>query len=255
MRRARGWNLVRVLLAMAVLALGTMTRTTEARGRDADGSIGTEGASREERGDHEVMIERLKGELGRLRGELSMAEHRAREGMRCEARMRAEVGVRKMAQEEAAKCEEALERERRRTSAADVAKTLASDGLARAKKFARDARPMIEDGVRNAAPKVKRATEAAKTRYVREIKRAQKKLSPVRRKMKAKMKTIDALAPYATDHHINFAFQAIYTLLMALVVQRVLGVVLGALFRPRRRPVPRHVRRNSVELRPLSPER
>ena len=126
MRRARGWNLVRVFLAMAVLALGTMTRTTEARARDADGSIGTEGASREERGDHEVMIERLKGELGRLRGELSMAEHRAREGMRCEARMRAEVGVRKMAQEEAAKCEEALERERRRTSAADVAKTLAS---------------------------------------------------------------------------------------------------------------------------------
>lgn len=184
-----------------------------------------------------------------------MAEHRAREGMRCEARMRAEVGVRKIAQEEAAKCEEALERERRRTSAADAAKTLASDGLARAKKFARDARPMIENGVRKAAPKVKRATEAAKTRYVREIKRAQKKLSPVRRKMKAKMKTIDALAPYATDHHINFAFQAIYTLLMALVVQRVLGVVLGALFRPRRRPVPRHVRRNSVELRPLSPER
>ena len=65
---------------------------------------------------------------------------------------------------------------------------------------------------------------------MRKIKRAQKKLSPVRRKMKAKMKTIDALAPYATDHHINFAFQAIYTLLMALVVQRVLGVVLGALF-------------------------
>ena len=246
MRRARGWSLVRAFLAMAVLALGTMTRTTEARGRDADGSIGT---------DHEAMIERLKGELGRLRGELSMAEHRAREGMRCEARMRAEVGVRKIAQEEAAKCEEALERERRRTSAADAAKTLASDGLARAKKFARDARPMIEDGVRKAAPKVKRATEAAKTRYVREIKRAQKKLSPVRRKMKAKMKTIDALAPYATDHHINFAFQAIYTLLMALVIQRVLGVVLGALFRPRRRPVPRHVRRNSVELRPLSPER
>ena len=27
MRRARGWNLVRVFLAMAVLALGTMTRT------------------------------------------------------------------------------------------------------------------------------------------------------------------------------------------------------------------------------------
>ena len=56
MRRARGWNLVRVFLAMAVLALGTMTRTTEARARDADGSIGTEGASREERGDHLSLI-------------------------------------------------------------------------------------------------------------------------------------------------------------------------------------------------------
>lgn len=251
--RARGWSLVRVFLAIVVLALATTT--TGARALDRDDSIETRGPSREKCAEKSAMIDKLKEELLRLRRELSMAEKRGKDAMECDARLRTEVGMRKMAQEEAARCEEALERERRRTNAADVAKTMASDGLARAKQFARNARPIIEAGVRNAAPKVKEATEVAKKRYVQEIKRVQKKLSPVRRKMKAKMKTIDALAPYATDHHINFAFQAIYTLFMALVVQRVLGFVLGALFRPRRRPVPRHIRRNSVELRPLSPER
>ena len=136
-----------------------------------------------------------------------------------------------------------------------MAKDAANEGVKRAKTLVRDAKPLIEDGMRKAAPALKNAGERAKRGYARQIRNVQSNLAPVRRKMKAKMKQIDLLKPYATDRHINNLFQATYTLILALCVHRALGVLYRFAFGRRSRSVPRHVRSKSVELRPLSPDR
>ena len=189
-----------------------------------------------------------KSEAAKFRGE----------AMRERARANFEAAEKKKARAEVAKLEEALEEARRGAGAAEVvrmAKDAANEGVKRAKTLVRDAKPLIEDGMRKAAPALKNAGERAKRGYARQIRNVQSNLAPVRRKMKAKMKQIDLLKPYATDRHINTLFQATYTLILALCVHRTLGVLYRFAFGRRSRSVPRHVRSKSVELRPLSPDR
>jgi polyhydroxyalkanoate synthesis regulator phasin len=126
--------------------------------------------------------------------------------MRERARANFEAAEKKKARAEVAKLEEALEEARRGAGAAEVvrmAKDAANEGVKRAKTLVRDAKPLIEDGMRKAAPALKNAGERAKRGYARQIRNVQSNLAPVRRKMKAKMKQIDLLKPYATDRHIN----------------------------------------------------
>ena len=189
-----------------------------------------------------------KSEAAKFRGE----------AMRERARANFEAAEKKKARAEVAKLEEALEEARRGAGAVEVvrmAKDAANEGVKRAKTLVRDAKPLIEDGMRKAAPALKNAGERAKRGYARQIRNVQSNLAPVRRKMKAKMKQIDLLKPYATDRHINTLFQATYTLILALCVHRTLGVLYRFAFGRRSRSVPRHVRSKSVELRPLSPDR
>jgi len=201
-------------------------------------------------------------QLGAMRRDVGAANSEAAkwrsEFTRERARADFEAAEKKKALAEVAKLEEALDEARRGVGATEVvrmAKDAANEGVKRAKTLVRDAKPLIEDGMRKAAPALKNAGERAKRGYARQIRNVQSNLAPVRRKMKAKMKQIDLLKPYATDRHINNLFQATYTLILALCVHRALGVLYRFAFGRRSRSVPRHVRSKSVELRPLSPDR
>ena len=66
------------------------------------------------------------------------------------------------------------------------------------------------------------------------------------------MKTMDAVKAYATDRHINLFFEVTINLALAMIVHRVIGRMYRGVFGRTFKPVPRHVRSKSVELR--SPE-
>jgi hypothetical protein len=131
------------------------------------------------------------------------------------------------------------------------------------KAFARNAKPFIEEGVTQLKPALKRARISSENLLRKAIKthkvktdEAKKNLAPLRRKIKAKMKTIDAVKKYATDANINMFFDVVMNLMLAYVIQTLVTIMFRGVFgRKTLRPVPHHVRSKSVEFRPLSPER
>ena len=205
------------------------------------------------------------GAVGRCYRELADAKSRV---AAAEGRAMRETSARKRLEHEVARLEEALEEARRRTDYAHMATTMAKEAGERAKKLAteakpilkravKEAKPMMERAARAAKPMVQRAGKRARTTYENEIRRMKKVWSPLRRRVKTKMRQHDGLRRYATDDNIEFAFQAAYTLFLAWAVMRVMGVINHVAFGRRARPaqrVPRDVRRKSVELRPLSPD-
>jgi DNA repair exonuclease SbcCD ATPase subunit len=205
--------------------------------------------------DTERALERVTSEMKALKETAARHLERAE---RAEEKYKTEAARRRAETAEVARLEELLAEARNKASADFVrmAREATAEGVKRAREFAREARPVVEDGIERLGPTLRRARAEGVKRYRKEIRRAQTKFGPYRRRIKEKMKTIDALKPYATDRHVNTAVQVVYTFFMAYVVQRALGVVYRLAFRRRKiRPVPRHVRSQSVEFRPLTPER
>jgi hypothetical protein len=204
--------------------------------------------------DTERALERVTAEARALKETAARNLERAK---RAEEKYKTEAARRRAETAEVARLEELLADARNKASADFVrmAREATAEGVKRAREFAREAKPLVEDGIERLGPTLRRARTEGVKRYRKEIRRAQTKFGPYRRQIKEKMKTIDALKPYATDRHVNTAVQVAYTLFMAYVVQRVLGIVYRLAFRRRIRPVPRHVRSQSVEFRPLTPER
>ena len=202
----------------------------------------------------ERALERVTAEIRALKETAARHLERAE---RAEEKYKAEAARRRAETAEVARLEELLAEARNKASADFVrmAREATAEGVKRAREFAREAKPLVEDGIERLGPTLRRARAEGVKRYRKEIRRAQTKFGPYRRRIKEKMKKIDALKPYATDRHVNTAVQVAYTFFMAYVVQRALGVVYRLAFRRKIRPVPRHVRSQSVEFRPLSPER
>ena len=205
-----------------------------------------------------VDLERARASVEKFRSEADAAKRDKRD---IEARLKAVMQEKKTAMEEIAQLEELVAelRSAKRSDVLDMAKNAAVGTVKRAKALARDAQPLIKDGVTKLKPALKKAGASSRNMlhharrvHAAKIKDAKTYLAPLRRRIKAKMKTMDAVKAYATDRHINLFFEVTINLALALIVHRVIGRMYRGVFGRTFKPVPRHVRSKSVELR--SPE-
>ena len=248
-RGGRGARLRALVATLVCVACGAFAVKHGAFAMDATDDIAT----------LRMDVERARASAETFRAQADEAKRVKRD---IEARLNAVTREKKAAMEEIAKLEEIVAelRSAKTSDVMDKAKRAAAGAAKRAEALARDAKPFIEDGVKKLKPALKKAgvssrniVKHARKMHAAKIKDAKLYLTPLRRRIKAKMKTMDAVKAYATDKNINFFFEVVINLALAMIVHRFVGRLYRGLFGRTLKPVPRHVRSKSVEFRPLSP--